>query len=87
MFIIKQAHGESASIKPNELNWATVSKITGKRIIADCGYGVGGAPDPNCAVWNSNNKNARIKDGVVALSAGIGAKNSPPADLTRTNLP
>jgi hypothetical protein len=82
-----QAHGESASIKPNELNWATVSKITGKRIIADCGYGVAGGASSNCNVWNLNNKNARVRDGVVALSAGVGAKNSPPADLTRVNLP
>jgi len=82
-----QAHGETASIKPNELNWATVSKITGKRIIADCGYGVAGGASSNCNVWNLNNKNARVRDGVVALSAGVGAKNSPPADLTRVNLP
>jgi hypothetical protein len=82
-----QAHGETAEIKPNELRWSTVSRITGKRIIGDCGYGVAGNAAGNCNVWNYGNKQARINDGVVALSAGIGAKYNPPPSLDRINLP
>jgi hypothetical protein len=63
-----QAHGESVEIKPNELKWADVSRITGKKIIADCGYGVGGGASDNCGPWFTNTINDRIKDGVIALS-------------------
>ena len=31
-------------MKPNELRWDFVTKTTGKKLIADCGYGVGGGP-------------------------------------------
>ena len=51
------------------------------------GYGVAGDAAGNCNVWNYGNKQARINDGVVALSAGIGARNSPPPSLDRINLP
>lgn len=64
-----KAHGELPDIKPNELSWSFVSSATGKKIIADCGYGVAGGSSDNCGVWaDSNNQNARINDGVVALS-------------------
>lgn len=65
-----QARGDSTNIKQNELTWSFVSSTTGKKIIADCGYGANGAWDPaNCQVWTTtSNENARIADGVVALS-------------------
>jgi hypothetical protein len=34
--------GDLQNLKPNELRWDFVSQVTGKRIIADCGYGVAG---------------------------------------------
>ena len=30
-------------MRPNGLTWSFVSQTTGKGIIADCGYGTGGA--------------------------------------------
>jgi len=81
-----QAQGNTPSIKPNELFWSFVHQVTGKKIIADCGYGIGGAPSPNCGVWNSAAKAARIIDGVIALSEGIGAVNTPPSDMTRSKV-
>jgi hypothetical protein len=48
-----------------------MTEITGRRIIADCGYGVGGAADSNCLAWNSKtNIDARMDDGVIALTQG-----------------
>ncbi|CAF0987371.1 unnamed protein product [Brachionus calyciflorus] len=60
----------SAEYKPNELKWLDFSRITGKKIIADCGYGVGGGTSSNCQEWNKHN---RVNDGVVALSAAQGS--------------
>jgi hypothetical protein len=65
------------------LAWAKVHQITGKNIIADCGYGVAGAAASNCAAWNDANRQARVRDGVIALSAGDGAKSVPPASFNR----
>jgi len=60
----------------NEMTWAGVSKATGKPILADTGYGANGAsagPDPN---WDTaSNINARIADGVVAISQYNPASN------------
>ncbi len=53
----------------NLMTWAGVSKVTGKPILADTGYGVNGSSaghDPN---WdNPANINARIADGVLAIT-------------------
>lgn len=38
-----EGHGESSQFKPNELSWSFLSSLTGRKIIADCGYGVFGA--------------------------------------------
>jgi len=35
-------HGELAELKPGELRWSFLSQSTGKKIIADSGYGIGG---------------------------------------------
>ena len=42
-----QAHGELENLKPGELSWSLINRITEKRIIADCGYGVAGADSGN----------------------------------------
>lgn len=64
-----QAHGELSNIKPNELSWSFMSQLTGKRIIADCGYGAGGGSsnnrDPWYDQWNVDN---RINDGVISVT-------------------
>jgi hypothetical protein len=36
----------------------------------------------NCGVWNLQNKQARVKDGVVALTAGSGS----PSDFNRVKV-
>jgi len=59
----------TAKIRGDAMTWAGVSKVTGKPILADTGYGVNGSsagPDP---AWDSPaNINARIADGVVSIS-------------------
>jgi hypothetical protein len=53
----------------NLMTWAGVNKVTGKPILADTGYGVNGAPAGHDANWdNPVNINARIADGVVAIT-------------------
>ena len=43
-------YADSYSIQRNHgLSWEFMNKLTGKKIIADCGYGVNGAPDNNGA--------------------------------------
>ena len=42
-----QSQPGTANIKENELKWSFMKSLTGKRIIADTGYGVGGAADSN----------------------------------------
>lgn len=36
-------HGELNELKPGELRWRFLSELTGKKIIADAGYGIAGA--------------------------------------------
>jgi hypothetical protein len=60
----------SAKIRAaNLMTWAGVHQVTGKPILADTGYGVNGSStghDPN---WdNPANINARIADGVLAIT-------------------
>lgn len=54
----------------NDMTWAGVSKVTGKPILADTGYGASGSASPGEDVnWNDPvNINARIADGVVSIS-------------------
>lgn len=67
-----QARGELANIKPGELSWSVVNKITERKIIADCGYGVGGADSDNCWPWHSEgNVRDRTYEGVVAVTEGF----------------
>jgi hypothetical protein len=60
----------STKIRPgNLMTWAGVSQVTGKPILADTGYGVGGSSAGHDANWDAAaNINARIADGVVAIT-------------------
>jgi len=53
----------------NNMTWAGLRQASGKPILADTGYGANGVSageDPN---WNvAANVNARIADGVIAIS-------------------
>ena len=51
------------------LTWSYMSSLTGKKIIADSGYGVaGGASNNNWPWYIQSNVDARIRDGVIAES-------------------
>lgn len=53
----------------NNVTWEEVSRISGKPIIADDGYGVGGGSTGHDASWDDvNNLKARIGDGVCAIT-------------------
>lgn len=53
----------------NNVTWKSVSSISGKGIIADDGYGVGGGSTGHGTDWDSEaNLKARIADGVVAIT-------------------
>lgn len=62
--------GEAKIRSENSLTWATASTSMNRGIIADVGYGVGGGADnAGIAAWNdAANLNARIADGVVAIT-------------------
>ncbi len=52
----------------NRLTWKKVHDLTGKCIIADAGYGVGGGGTGHDNAWDDvSNLNNRIGDGVVAI--------------------
>jgi hypothetical protein len=55
--------------KENTMTWKSIHDLTHKPIIADDGYGVAGASTGHDATWDSpTNLNARIADGVVAIT-------------------
>lgn len=57
----------------NTLTWSSATQQLNRGIIADVGYGVGGGPDQTgVAAWNDlANLNARIADGVVAITNSL----------------
>jgi hypothetical protein len=61
---------DNARIRSNNaMTWAGVSKVAGKPILADTGYGAAGQPAGHDAQWDAlNNINARIADGVVSIT-------------------
>jgi hypothetical protein len=63
------AQGGSTLIKrENRLTWQRVHDVTGKCIIADCGYGTGGGGTGHDANWdNVTNLNDRMAEGVIAI--------------------
>lgn len=55
--------------KENTMTWKAVHELTRKPIIADDGYGVAGASIGHDSTWDKSvNLNARIGDGVVAIT-------------------
>lgn len=69
-------HGELDQLKPGELRWRFLSESTGKRIIADAGYGIGGLGFNNRGPWyEAGNVNNRANDGVVAVSLAGSERN------------
>jgi hypothetical protein len=59
----------TAKIRGDAMTWAGVSKVTGKPILADTGYGANGMSAGPDAAWDTPaNINARIADGVVSVS-------------------
>jgi len=67
-----RTHGDNARIRTdasNNATWAGVKQLTGLGVIADDGYGAGGGSNGDWTEWmTASNLNARIADGVVALS-------------------
>lgn len=61
---------DSARIRnENNMRWQQVFQITGLRIIADDGYGVGGGSIGHDGSWdNVNNLRARMSDGVIGVT-------------------
>jgi hypothetical protein len=64
----------------NSMTWKSVRDVTNKPIIADDGYGVAGSSTYHDATWDEvGNLNARIADGVVAIS-----QTNPKSDWNST---
>jgi hypothetical protein len=80
---------DSPQMKLNELTWSFMSSLTGKRIIADTGYGVGGGSTGHNSLYdNVNNLLARINDGVIAVSqANAESSWGPVLNNIRPQLP
>jgi hypothetical protein len=66
----------TAKIRGDQMTWAGVNAVTGKPILADTGYGVGGSPAGPDPAWDSpTNINARIANGVLGISQYNAASN------------
>jgi hypothetical protein len=66
----------TAQIRGDKMTWAGVNQVTGKPILADTGYGVGGSPAGPDPVWDDvTNINARIANGVISISQYNAASN------------
>merc|ERR1712127_147913 len=71
------SQGGSSEMIPGQARWKFMHDLTGKPIIGDTGYGVGGAADSNSGPWYQNwNIDNRINDGVCAVSIA-NANRSP----------
>lgn len=69
-----RTQGGSTKIRTeNTLTWSAAAATLNRGIIADVGYGVGGGPDQTgISAWNDlTNLNARIADGVVAITNSL----------------
>lgn len=59
----------------DKMTWNNAHSITGKPILADCGYGVGGTKDGHHSEWdNATNIKARMANGVISINQ-FDAKN------------
>jgi hypothetical protein len=66
----------TATIRGDKMTWVGVNQVTGKPILADTGYGVGGSPAGPDPAWdNVTNINARIANGVISISQYNAASN------------
>jgi hypothetical protein len=66
----------TAQIRGDKMTWAGVNQVTGKPILADTGYGVGGSPAGPDPAWdNVANIDARIANGVISISQYNAASN------------
>ena len=66
----------TAQIRGDKMTWAGVNQVTGKPILADTGYGVGGSPAGPDPAWDSvANIDARIANGVLSISQYNAASN------------
>jgi hypothetical protein len=66
----------------NSMTWKSVHDLTQKPIIADDGYGVAGSTTYHDATWDEvSNLNARIADGVIAISQ-VNPKNDWNSTIT-----
>jgi hypothetical protein len=66
----------TAQIRGDKMTWAGVNQVTGKPILADTGYGVGGSPAGPDPAWDDvANINARIANGVLSISQYNAAPN------------
>ncbi len=81
----------TAKIRGDAMTWAGVNQVTGKPILADTGYGANGSPAGPDPVWdNPTNINARIADGVIAISQYNAASNwgsTIAGDRSQLNMP
>jgi len=75
----------------NNATWAGIHQVSERAIIADDGYGVGGADASDWTEWMSaSNVNARIADGVIALTVqnpGSNYNSSISAFRSQLNAP
>jgi hypothetical protein len=81
----------TAQIRGDKMTWAGVNQVTGKPILADTGYGVGGSPAGPDPAWDSvTNINARIANGVLSISQYSAAANwgaTIAANRSQLNMP
>lgn len=75
-------------VASNSATWSKIHAVTGKPILADAGYGAGGASDGHKAPWdNVNNIKARMANGVVGIMQMNAANDYPfRADTIRPQL-
>jgi hypothetical protein len=72
--------GTGRVVTGNKMTWKEIHTVTGKPILADCGYGVAGASTGHDPAWDSaTNLNNRIADGVVGI-----CQNSAPSNWNAT---
>jgi len=69
------SHGETSQIIPDNLTWKFMSSLTGKKIIADSGYGMFHSHSNNRAWYNPVHVNDRISDDVIAVTLILSKKN------------
>ena len=63
------ARADIGQIKSNELSYRFVTQLTGRKMLADTGYGVAGASTGHNDAWDSaHNIGGRQSDGVISVT-------------------